>query len=131
MYISPYAPEESRYPPVHIDLLKEFLYFCVKVHLRRARIFGPQFKVCPYVLLQEVTPLGPGRNGAVVTIKADPFSEVVCDIERGGRRDGIFIVDECDNRPRFILARKYYDIAAQKIAVGENELRWQGRIRVS
>lgn len=123
----PDAPVEAREPAEQVDLSDEFVDFGGLVHGggRGVRELG---KVGADVLGDKLAALGAGGEHAVVAVEATPLGEVVGEVKGGGGGRGVFVVDEGDGLGGLFggggeggLGHDD-DIAAEEVAVGEDEL---------
>lgn len=93
---------------------------CSAMFVRRVRPASFQ------VLANEVLPLPTGGDQRVVALVADPFCEVVGEVEGRGAGRGVFIVDEADRMlvggDRFLGRVFDDDVCAEQIAVAYDRL---------
>ena len=89
---SPSTPVETRNAPKEINFFKQLLNFRLVERAIEEGVVGSK------IIRQEISALLAGRKDGVVAVEATPLGEVVCDVECGRCRRGVFVVNEVDGR---------------------------------
>lgn len=117
-------PVEAWNTTESIDVLEELVDSLVHRRLRQTEMLV----IALDVLFQELPSDRSRGQHVIIAVIAAPLREMVRDIEGGGRRDGIFVVDEVDSlssifiRGAILCLGQDDHVGAEQVTVGKHQL---------